>query len=723
MLATLEAVRTAFRIYLASLRLATALIVCSAALIVAYQWLSLVPHAPYIEIADTLESVDRSDSSTLFRTATFTLVMLVIYTLLIARAMKPSILVQVMPDRVRQALDALTEGLLVLDERENILLANESFTQTVGLPAKELLGRNAATLPWVTDEPASADDFPWRRARVANRPQSNQMMRYRGRDDVQRIFSINSAPILSSAGGNRGTLVTLRDVTQLEGNRSELEAMLAMIKESRDEISQKNRELQILATQDALTGCFNRRAFFERFDAAFASARANQLPLACLMVDNDHFKSVNDTFGHPVGDEVLRRVGEILRHLHHPPMAACRFGGEEFCILLPGLSLAQARDAAETIRREVAAIRLPGLPSLRLSVSIGVSDLSFHATEPQALINQADACLYAAKRAGRNCVVVYDPAVIRMPRQGSKTRKKLTVAAPTTMPADVISASAPAVKSLVSALAFRDADTAQHSRRVADHCLRMAAGLLPAHEQAVLEVAALLHDIGKIGVPDHILLKPESLTSDEWALMSLHDQIGVEIVENLFDSPELLSIIRYHHCFFGGQSRTASCPVGEAIPLSARILAVADSYDAMVADRVYRKGRSHDAAVEELRRCCHSQFDPALVERFVQTYEPNLPVWNTPPVCSVQVQTVHFGKQVDRLAAAIASQDCSSLRELTGRVRKIARAQHRDDIVDLAERLETRAADETESWTEVLQESQQLMRLCRDAQTELVGSG
>ncbi len=687
-----------------------------------YQWLNIIPDAPYVVVSDAFGSFTWVNQPTIYRLGIFVLVVMAIYTLLIARAISPYISVQVMPDRVRQALDALTEGLLVLDERENIVLANHSFTQTVDISSDQLVGRNAGTLPWVTDEPARADDFPWRRARDANRLQSNQMMRYRVSENIQRIFSINSAPILSSGGGNRGTLVTLRDVTQLEGNRSELEAMLAMIKESRDEISRKNRELEILATQDALTGCFNRRAFFERFDLAFAAAKSKGQPLACLMVDNDHFKNVNDTYGHHVGDEVLRRVGEILRRLHGKPHAACRFGGEEFCIMLPEYGLADAVEAAETIRFEISEIRLPDLPALRLSVSIGVADLSFGAAEPQVLINQADACLYVAKRAGRDRVVVYDPSVSGVTRDSSKTRSKASRPAVSAAPLESISAASPAVKSLVSALAFRDADTAQHSRRVADHCLRMAQGLLTADEQAVLEVAALLHDVGKIGVPDHILLKPESLTEDEWKLMSLHDQIGVEIVENLFASPELLSIIRYHHCFFGGHSRTVSCPVGEEIPLAARILAIADSYDAMVADRVYRKGRSHAEAVEELRRCRCSQFDPKLVERFVETYQPNVQSWNAASIYTTQVQTVHFGKQIDRLAAALASQDSSSVRDLTGRVRMIASARNLDQIVDAANRLETRAVGEAESWAEVLQESHELIRLCRDAQSSLVNS-
>jgi diguanylate cyclase (GGDEF)-like protein/PAS domain S-box-containing protein/putative nucleotidyltransferase with HDIG domain len=644
------------------------------------------------------------------------------YTLFIARVLGLFDSVQVVPDRVRQALDTLAEGLLVLDEQENIILANKSFTQTVGLTAEELAGRNASSLSWVKDDPASADDFPWRRARDANEPQSEQLMRYRISDYQQRIFSINSAPIQCSGGGSRGALVTLRDVTQLEENRCELEAMLAMIKESRDEISKKNRELEVLATQDSLTGCFNRRAFFERFDIAFRFSKAHGVALACVMVDNDHFKSVNDTYGHHIGDEVLRKVGALLRRLHSDAHAVCRFGGEEFCIMLPGFDLEDAAKAAERIRSGIAAIRLDEPAELRLSASVGVSDMTFGAADPQTLINQADACLYVAKRAGRNRVVLYDPSMANAAAEPPAARQDVHRDGVKRIANVPISASCPAVRSLVSALAFRDADTAEHSRRVADHCIRTAQGLQDEIDLSILEVAALLHDIGKIGVPDHILLKPAGLTEEEWKLMSRHDQIGVEIVENLFDSPELLAIIRCHHCYYDGHGRSDSCPVGSEIPVAARILSIADSYDAMVSDRVYRDGCSHEEAIAELRRCSGSQFDPELVERFIETIDDSVPVSAFGNVCSAQVQAFHFSKQVDRLATAIESQNPTFVKNLAARVRSIAVERNLSEIVDVAGRLELQVDAEVRSWTEVLRDSHELIRLCHEAEQDLVGS-
>lgn len=641
-----------------------------------------------------------------------------VYSLFIGRALGIFESVQVVPDRVRQALNTLAEGLLVLDEREKIILANQAFASKVGIGADELRGRSVTSLSWVKDHGAAADDYPWRQPKEGAGPKSEQLIRYRISDHEQCIFSINSAPIESSDRGHRGTLVTLRDVTLLEHNRAELEAMLAVLKENRDEISRKNRELEILATQDSLTGCFNRRAFFERFDIAFRFSRQYNVPLACVMVDNDHFKSVNDNYGHHIGDEVLRKVGALLRKLHSDAQVVCRFGGEEFCIMLPGYDLADAAAAAERIRIGITQIRLDDPAELRLSASIGVSDLTFGAEEPQVLINQADACLYVAKRSGRNRVVCYDPSMADIDTEESAPRVDVHAAAK--LP-DILSPSSPPVRSLLSALAFRDADTAEHSRRVANHCVRVGKGVLSDHDLNLIEVAGLLHDIGKIGVPDHILLKPGALTDAEWKLMGLHDQISVEIVANLIESEDLLSIIRFHHCRFGGGDKNDDGPVGSEIPLSARILTIADSYDAMVSDRVYRKGRTHDEAVAELRRCAGRQFDPEWVERFVATFQ------TTDSEAAKQgseshpaVHAVHFSKQIERLVDAVDAHDTKFVKNLTERVRKIAVGYQLDDVAIAALKLESSVEDENHQWETILQQTESLIEVCRAAQDRMI---
>lgn len=643
---------------------------------------------------------------------------LFVYLLFIGRALGIFESVQVVPDRVRQALNTLAEGLLVLDEREKIILANDAFSAKVGISADELRGRSVTTLSWVQDHSVAAGDYPWRKSKNGERGTSEQLIRYRINEHEQCIFSINSAPIESSDRGHRGTLVTLRDVTLLEHNRAELEAMLAVLKENRDEISRKNRELEILATQDSLTGCFNRRAFFERFDIAFRFSKQYNVPLACVMVDNDHFKSVNDNFGHHIGDEVLRKVGALLRKLHSDAQVVCRFGGEEFCIMLPGYDLADAAKAAERIRVGITEIRLNDPAELRLSASIGVSDMTFGAAEPQVLINQADACLYVAKRSGRNRVVCYDPSMADIDTEASAPR--VDVHAPA-MKQDVLSSASPPVRSLLSALAFRDVDTAEHSRRVANLCVRTGQGFFSDEQLNLIEVAGLLHDIGKIGVPDHILLKPGALTDAEWKLMGLHDQISVEIVANLIESEDLLSIIRFHHCKFGGGDKDDDGPVGDAIPVAARILTIADSYDAMVSDRVYRKGRTHDEAVAELRRCAGRQFDPEWVERFVASFETA----DSSPAkqgseSNPAVHAVHFSKQIERLIDAVDTHDPKFVKNLTQRVRKIALGYQLDDVAVAALKLESSVGGETQEWEAILEQTETLIDVCRAAQDRMI---
>lgn len=637
---------------------------------------------------------------------------LCVYTLFMLRVMGAFNSVQVVPDRVRQALDTLAEGLLVLDENENIILANRAFSKTVDIAPELLAGRAAGSLDWICNVGGSANEFPWSQAIAGLQSQTEQMLRYRLSDDRECIFSINSAPIEASDGNHRGALVTLRDVTHVEEHRAELETMLAMLRGSRDEISRKNRELEILATQDALTGCLNRRAFFERFAIAFKFSKQCGSPLSCIMVDNDHFKSVNDTYGHHIGDEVLRRVAKTLHQLHRETHLVCRYGGEEFCILLPGFELDEAAEAAEKIRCAIMDIRLEDPAELRLAASLGVSEFKFGAADPQEMINQADTCLYIAKRQGRNQVVCYNESMASIEVDETKISRVTT----RTKPGEEESAIPfNAVSALVSALAYRDFDTAEHSRRVADICVRMADGLLDQRQTFVLETAALLHDIGKIGVPDHILLKPGPLSPDEWQQMSQHDRIGVEIIASAFNCDDLSETIRTHHAFFGGHGRDKSLPQGNDILIYARILSIADGYDAMVSDRIYRKGRPHDEAIQELRRCAGTQFDPELVERFVHLGDCDNPVNNRRSAVPKQI-AIQIGQQIERLANAIDAQDTHSLKTLASRLGDVARLHNEGEIAEAADRIEAGASVENVQWIHLLRDTQALIELCRATQ-------
>jgi len=651
------------------------------------------------------------------------------YTLLMMRVMGVFSRTQVVPDRVRQALDTLAEGLLVLDESGKIVLANEKFIALNGYEMDELVDRLAADLPWMfptrdPDEMQAEQTFPWTRAILERQSVVGEILRMTGRDGVHRVFSVNAGPIGESEQ-QKGALVTFQDVTHVEKHRVELENMLSMLRMSKDEIQQKNQELEILATRDALTGCLNRRAFFERMEPRLIEYRQAGRPLACFMVDVDHFKSVNDTYGHHTGDEVLREVSSVLRELHEATQIVCRYGGEEFCVILPGCSLERAVEEAERTRLAIMNIRLDDPESLRLTASIGVSELKFGAEDVQSLINQADECLYVAKRGGRNQSVAFDPDRVNV------LGEEEPESAETILDPNLVSLPFHAVTALLSALAYRDPSTAEHSRRVADLCVHAAKGLLCQRDIYVLEIAALLHDIGKIGVPDQVLHKAGPLDEQEWKVMRRHNSVGLDIVAGTFHCEELEAIIRTHHAIAGTDDSRRRLSV-QQIPVAARLLSIADSYDAMVSDHAYRKGSSHDQAAAELRRCAGTQFDPELVEHFLATTGPQrednaLGIPTTRGISfAVPKQTaLKIGQQIERLAEAMDAQDLNSLKGLASELSQIAEDSFLIPIMESANKIEAtvdESSEEEAQWVELLTETQTLMDLCRATQNaHLVG--
>ncbi|MGI9470877.1 MAG: diguanylate cyclase [Rubripirellula sp.] len=682
-----------------SARLAVALVLIGLSLLIGGMWLGMVP-----------TETEASAGARIRLLGFFIIGGMFAYTLFVSRIMSSFEVTQVLPDRVRHSLDALAEGLLVMDENERIILANESFRQMTGMSRERLVGRRAGSLAWECSESATEDDFPWTRALAESTPQTEQLLQFRNSDGTFRILSVNSSPVDSTHTELRGVLSTFRDITQSEGHRAALEHRLAIMRTSHDEVHSKNRELEVLATRDAMTGCLNRRAFFEHLESLWRDLVPQGGEMACLMVDCDRFKEVNDQHGHHVGDEVLRVVSDVLAEVFELPSLVCRYGGEEFCVLMPHHWTASAALDAEVVRQSIEDLRLEDYPSLRLSVSIGISDLRFRATGPQELVNQADQCLYIAKRNGRNQVVAYTESIADLASLESRNQGH----------SDLADIPFPAVRALVSALAYRDSATAEHSRRVADLCVRIGSGLLDQRSVYLLEVAALLHDVGKIGVPDNVLLKPSALSETEWVLMRQHERIGLEIASCACSCDEINEILRTHRAGYQQRPSEPHLPTGNDIPLTARLLTLADSYDAMVSQRAYRMTRTHDQAIQELRRCAGTQFDPVLVEHFAATVcESDILRWETDDGLMRQT-ALQFGLQIGRIAEALDARDAEGVRRLAARLLTVAQQHHIDSIAIAAQKIESDVARGDVQWMTLLHDTQQLLNLCRAKQSALL---
>jgi diguanylate cyclase (GGDEF)-like protein/putative nucleotidyltransferase with HDIG domain len=397
---------------------------------------------------------------------------------------------------------------------------------------------------------------------------------------------------------------------------------------------------------DPKTGLFNSRHFAEQLEDELARAVRFQRPLAVIMADLDLLRDINNTHGHLAGDAVLLRIAETIKTTVRSYDVAARFGGEEFAILLPETTAGEAFEIAERIRLALAeeTIEIPTAEKqIRATISCGVAAFPADGDTSTKLLHEADLAVYRAKAQGRNRVIAAgseaevvadgkpaDAIVTHAGQPGADVpARRLRLVGPTRRRvgsaleegaaalerANVVlrERSTAAVERMAATLEARDPHTAGHARRVRAFALAIAAELRLRDESLeALGHAALLHDVGKLSIPDAILLKPGPLTADEWETMRAHARDGARIVEGLGFLGEAIPAIEHHHERFDGTGYPARLS-GEAIPLGARIVHVADALDTMLANRAYRSARSLPEALAELRAGAGTQFCPTVV--------------------------------------------------------------------------------------------------------------
>ncbi len=357
------------------------------------------------------------------------------------------------------------------------------------------------------------------------------------------------------------------------------------------------------ARSDPLTRLLNRRGFEEAFDVEIERARRADRGLSVIVGDLDRFKDVNDRLGHAAGDEVLRRVGATIAATKRSWDVAARIGGEEFALLAPDTDEHGAYVLAERLRVEIEQTFEPAGAG-PLTASFGIVSFPIHGQTGAALLRAADQALYAAKRLGRNRAVISSaevPGILaRAPRGGEETHVSLAT-----------------LLSLAEALDVRESGSASHSQRVGRYAELIARELALAPDVVErVRIAGVLHDVGRVGVPDELLRKAGPLTDDEWDWIRSHPAVGARMVETT-DYADIGEWILAHHERPDGKGYPAGHGAGE-VPLEAAILAVADAYEAMTAERPYRQPLDPLAAAEELRRGAGSQFDERVVEAILR---------------------------------------------------------------------------------------------------------
>ena len=321
----------------------------------------------------------------------------------------------VIPDRVRSALDMLAEGVVMVDQKNDIVLSNLAFASKVGKEVDSLLGRSLSSLAWHSNDAkgrrVKEKNLPWVKAMKKSNTQTECLLSLVTEAGEQRDFSINCSPIMDDGKNMRGAMATFNDQTALQQANSVLVDMMGKLNVSQGQSKTQNEELQRLATRDPLTNCLNRRSFFEQGELAWAKSIGESHPLACIMTDIDHFKSINDRFGHTVGDQVIEEVANHLFSNFRKTDLICRYGGEEFCILMPSAELGLAVTVAEQARAAIAKAvgrTLKTKTPITVTSSFGVSSLSHGAKDIAGLINQADKALYLSKESGRDKVSRWD---------------------------------------------------------------------------------------------------------------------------------------------------------------------------------------------------------------------------------------------------------------------------------------------------------------------------
>jgi diguanylate cyclase (GGDEF)-like protein/putative nucleotidyltransferase with HDIG domain len=417
--------------------------------------------------------------------------------------------------------------------------------------------------------------------------------------------------------------LTKEEVNSVALNRAIRRVMQRKKLES--DIRESFKKLEKLAIRDGLTGLYNQRHFHEVLSNEYKKAKRHGQPLSCIMIDLDYFKAVNDNYGHQYGDFVIAQSGQILKRLVRDTDFVARYGGEEFIIILPNTDLQGAFILGERIRKVFVNNKFSkDRIAETVTISAGISSTADeNVVGDEDLIANADKALYRAKWRGRNNVCYFaelasdDTVSLKEELEKVEDFYVRFESINENIKETCIESAHDILREIESGWDYIN----EHSVRVSRYAEKLSRAMdIPEDEVNIIKRAALLHDIGMVGVNSDILKKKAKLTDNEYSVIKRHSSIGVKIIERTKLFQKELPIILHHHERFDGQGYPHKLK-GETIPFGARIIAIAEAYDVMRSKTVYKKAHTAADTISELNECAGTQFDPRLIKAFVGVVE------------------------------------------------------------------------------------------------------
>ena len=389
------------------------------------------------------------------------------------------------------------------------------------------------------------------------------------------------------------------------------------------------------ANTDSLTSLHNHRGFQEILSQELTKAEKSEKEVSVIMMDVNNISKINRELGHAKGDEIIKLVAEKVKQNIRPNDTAGRYGGDEIAIILPDTTTAEAKYIAEYLTYSLSCCFVDDIGPVK--VSVGIANYPQCAKDQEKLLILAEQAMYISQskgyKDGMSAIISSsdfnfwdDMALKSFADVVTKRHAQLGINFEEELlqkfnNEDIISQThlEEMATSLAGAIDAKDPYTKGHSTSVSKYAEALARAInLPENEVKRISLGALLHDVGKIGIPENILKKPTHLSDEEWEVMKQHPTIGAEKVLMQNEAlKDLIPMVKYHHEHYDGTGYPCKLK-GEEIPLSARIVAVADTYHALISDRPYRKGLGVEKACEILRMGAGIQWDAELVRKFIQ---------------------------------------------------------------------------------------------------------